>query len=68
MKIIRLRNLSESQKEYSIHSFIKNMVSSKDYLERKLRQLSDSKLLQRFRSIFPKSYNYLKSLKSKIKL
>lgn len=56
------------QKEYSIRSFIKNLSISKDYLERKLRQLSDSKLLQRFKSIFPKSYNYLKSLKTKIKL
>lgn len=63
MRVRRFR-----QKEYSVRSFIRNMGLSKDYLERKLRQLSNSKLLQRFRSIFPKSYNYLKSLKTKIKL
>jgi hypothetical protein len=63
MRVKRFR-----QKEYSIRSFIRNFNLTKDYLERKLRQLSDSKLMMRFRSIFPKSYNYLKSLKTKLKL
>ena len=66
MKVKRFSRIE--QRNYNLRSFIKNAGLSKDYLERKLKQLSDSRLLQRFKSIFPKSYNYLKSLKTKIKL
>lgn len=67
---MRIKRISGSyqQKEFGLRSFVRNLGLSKDYLERKLRQLSDSKLVSRFRSIFPKSYNYLKSLKTRIKL
>jgi hypothetical protein len=70
MIIPRQKSFSDNpeQKEYSLRSFVKILGLPEDYINRKIRQLSDSKLISRFRSIFPKSYNYLRSIKSKIKI
>lgn len=56
------------QKEYSFGFLRKLAVPTKDWLDRKLRQLGNIKLMNRFKSIFPKSYNYLRSLKTRIRL
>ena len=70
MIIVRQKAFSAEpeQRDYSLKSFVNTLGLSTDYINRKIRQLSDSKLVSRFRSIFPKSYNYLRSLKSKIKI
>lgn len=48
--------------------FKKKNNSIFNYLSRKLRQLTDQKILNKFKKIYPKSYLYLKQLKNKIKL
>ena len=70
MIVLRQRAFSDNpeQKKYSLRSFVKILGIPADYINRKIRQLSDSKLISKFRSIFPKSYNYLRSIKSRIKI
>jgi hypothetical protein len=47
---------------------IKFFQKKKSWIATKLDQLCNQKLMNRFKKIHPKSYNYLKSVKTRIKL